>query len=261
MNSKSSVDYYVFTIRKGTAMSNEHSEFVASLLHKLAKLDYIRPNDIPNIDLYMDQVTTFMNSHLNATKRNEDDKILTKTMINNYAKNNLLPPPVKKKYSPDHMLTLIFIYYFKNLMSISDIQTILGPLTDKFFNNKGSVSLERIYEEIYHSERERLSAITKDILSMFKMAENSFSDIKDPEEQDYLKVFSFISYLCFDMYMKKTMVENILDDFVAGHTFSKKADDKAPSNEKNKTNNKNKADDKTKTSSKSKTDDKTKTSN
>ena len=80
-------------------MSLEHSEFLADMLHKLAKLDYIRPGEIPNIDLYMDQVTTFMDTHLEATKRNEEDKILTKTMINNYAKNNLLPPPVKKKYS------------------------------------------------------------------------------------------------------------------------------------------------------------------
>ena len=50
----------------------------------------MRPDDIPNIDLYMDQVTTFMEKELASSKRHEDDKILTKTMINNYAKNNLL---------------------------------------------------------------------------------------------------------------------------------------------------------------------------
>ena len=164
-------------------------------------------------DRYMDQVTTFMDTHLEATKRNEEDKILTKTMINNYAKNNLLPPPVKKKYSHDHMITLMFIYYFKTLMSISDIQSILGPLTDRFFGDKGSVSLEHIYKEIYQGERERLSPITKDIISMFKKAENSFSDVTDEQERDYLRTFSFICYLCFDMYLKKEMVENIIDEF------------------------------------------------
>ena len=186
------------------------------MLHKLAKLDYIRPGEIPNIDLYMDQVTTFMDSHLEATKRNEDDKILTKTMINNYAKNNLLPPPVKKKYSHDHMITLMFIYYFKTLMSISDIQSILNPLTDRFFGGSGSISLEHIYKEIYQGERDRLPQITKDIISMFKKAENSFSDVSDEEEKKYLQPFSFICYLCFDMYMKKEMVENIIDEFNAG---------------------------------------------
>ena len=76
----------------------------------------------------MDQVTTFMEENLASTKRHEDDKILTKTMINNYAKNKLLPPPEKKRYSREHLLMLIFIYYFKNILSISDIQTLLGPM-------------------------------------------------------------------------------------------------------------------------------------
>lgn len=184
-------------------MSQERSEFLADMLHKLAKLDYIRPGEIPNIDLYMDQVTTFMDSHLESTKRNEADKILTKTMINNYAKNNLLPPPVRKKYSHDHMITLMFIYYFKTLMSISDIQAILGPLTERFFDDKGSISLEHIYKEIYQSERDRLPQITKDIISMYRKADSSFSDVENDEDREYLQTFSFICYLCFDMYIKK----------------------------------------------------------
>ena len=194
-------------------MSQERSEFLADMLHKLAKLDYIRPGEIPNIDLYMDQVTTFMDSHLESTKRNEADKILTKTMINNYAKNNLLPPPVRKKYSHDHMITLMFIYYFKTLMSISDIQAILGPLTERFFDDKGSISLEHIYKEIYQSERDRLPQITKDIISMYRKADSSFSDVENDEDREYLQTFSFICYLCFDMYIKKEMVENIIDEF------------------------------------------------
>ncbi len=71
-----------------------NKEIIASIIDKL---DYIDPETIPNIDLYMDQVTTFMDSNLQNSKRRSEDKILTKTMINNYAKNNLLPPPVKKK--------------------------------------------------------------------------------------------------------------------------------------------------------------------
>ena len=94
------------------------------------RIGYIRAEDIPAIDLYMDQVTTFMDKALkNTTRYPENDKVLTKTMINNYAKNDLLPPPVKKKYTKEHMLVLIFIYYYKNILSITDIQTLLEPLT------------------------------------------------------------------------------------------------------------------------------------
>ena len=205
-------------------MSQERSEFLADMLHKLAKLDYIRPGEIPNIDLYMDQVTTFMDSHLESTKRNEADKILTKTMINNYAKNNLLPPPVRKKYSHDHMITL---------MSISDIQAILGPLTERFFDDKGSISLEHIYKEIYQSERDRLPQITKDIINMYRKADNSFSDVENDEDREYLQTFSFICYLCFDMYIKKEMVENIIDEF---NTKNADTADSRNSKDKNKDN-------------------------
>ena len=213
-------------------MSQERSEFLADMLHKLAKLDYIRPGEIPNIDLYMDQVTTFMDTHLEATKRSEADKILTKTMINNYAKNNLLPPPVKKKYSHDHMITLMFIYYFKTLMSISDIQAVLGPLTERFFDGKGSISLEHIYKEIYQAERDRLPQITKDIINMYKKADSSFSDVTDEEERQYLQTFSFICYLCFDMYIKKEMVENIIDEFNAKN--ADKSENKTAKDKENK---------------------------
>ena len=116
-------------------MSNEIHEFLKEVLDKLQTMDYVKPESLPNIDLYMDQVTTFMDTQLASTKRHKEDKILTKTMINNYAKNNLLPPPEKKKYSKDHILTLLFIYYFKSILSISDIQSILNPITEKYFGN------------------------------------------------------------------------------------------------------------------------------
>ena len=80
-------------------MTINQQDILNSILESLDRIDYIKPKEIPNIDLYMDQVTTFMEEHLNASKRYPEDKILTKTMINNYAKNRLLPSPEKKKYS------------------------------------------------------------------------------------------------------------------------------------------------------------------
>lgn len=130
-------------------MNNDIKELMSGILKDMSALNYIKPGDVPNINLYMDQVTTFMYEHLHDTKRTTDDKVLTKTMINNYAKNNLLPSPVKKKYSKEHIYILTFIYYFKNILSISDIQKMLNPLTEKFFDEGSKPNLDYIYKEIF----------------------------------------------------------------------------------------------------------------
>ena len=73
---------------RGT-MTINNEDLLNSILASLDRIDYIKPDDIPDIDLYMDQVTTFMDNKLRSSVRHPgDDKILTKTMINNYSKNN-----------------------------------------------------------------------------------------------------------------------------------------------------------------------------
>lgn len=191
-------------------MTIDTNDILNSILDSLSRIDYIKPGDIPNIPLYMDQVTTFMDAQLSASKRYESDKILTKTMINNYAKNNLLPPPTKKKYSKEHLLLLIFIYYFKNLLTITDIQALLKPITDKYFNDSESLSLEDIYNEVFRLEKSQVDALKEDIANRYRIACETFSDAPD-EDQDFLKTFSFICLLSFDVYIKKQIIENLID--------------------------------------------------
>ena len=88
-------------------MTIDVQNLMQSIMDSMDRIEYIKAEDIPDIDLYMDQVTTFMDSRLkNTTRHPDEDKVLTKTMINNYAKNDLLPPPIKKKYSKEHVLLL-----------------------------------------------------------------------------------------------------------------------------------------------------------
>ena len=134
-------------------MTIDTEDLLNSIMESIGRIDYIKPADIPNIDLYMDQVTTFMEEQLKTTKRYPDDKILTKTMINNYAKNDLLPPPVKKKYTKEHLLVLIFIYYFKSILSIKDIGTLLEPMISRYFGSESELDMERVYEEICQMEK------------------------------------------------------------------------------------------------------------
>lgn len=191
-------------------MNIDTSNLLNSILGELSSLSYVHPGDVPNIDLYMDQVTTFMDEQLASTKRYPDDKILTKTMINNYAKNKLLPPPEKKRYSREHLLMLIFIYYFKNILSISDIQTLLGPITDKYFKSLTEKDMTYIYQEVFSMEQTQIRYLEKDLMRRFKSAGEIFEDA-DPEDKEFLHQFSFICLLSFDVYMKKMIIENMID--------------------------------------------------
>ena len=152
-----------------------------------------------------------MDASLKESKRYDSDKILTKTMINNYAKNNLLPPPLKKKYSKEHILVLIFIYYLKNILSINDIQTLLSPLTSKYFTNSDGLTLEDIYKEVFHLEETQILSLEKDVYRKFQKANQMFSEEED-EDREFLCIFSFISMLALDVYVKKQMIEKMIDE-------------------------------------------------
>ncbi len=195
-----------------------NNEKLASILARLDQLSYIRLDKIPEIDLYMDQVTSFMEDHLRKTKRNPEDKVLTKTMINNYAKNRLLPPPVKKKYSREHILLLLFIYYYKNLLSFSDIEQLFHPITERHFNTSAQLSLSDIYQEVFSLEQSQMECLKKDIHAKFEAAGATFLDA-DEEEREYLQLFSFISELAFDVYLKKQMIESLLDQLREEEAF------------------------------------------
>ena len=187
-------------------------EYFEQVLEEFQNINHINPRNLPNIDLYMDQVTTFMDEGLTTTKRREDDKILTKTMINNYAKNNLLPSPVKKKYSKDHMLTLIFIYYFKHMLSINDIQTLLAPISDKYFGKKEGLNLEEIYKVIYANSKRDLASITEEVKMQFEKSKESFRDEPD-EDREYLQLYSFLCSMAFEVYIKKHLIEQVIDGY------------------------------------------------
>ena len=192
-------------------MTIDSDKILHDLLNSLDSLEGIRPEEIPNIALYMDQVTTFMDEQLEACKRYEDDKILTKTMINNYAKNNLLPAPEKKKYSKEHVLTLLFIYYFKNLLSINDIQSLLNPLTEHYFGNKAGFNMEDVYNEVFNLESTESEKLLKDLGKKYALSRETFR--KFPEnDQEFLQNFSFICLLSYDVYIKKMIIESVIDN-------------------------------------------------
>lgn len=185
-------------------------QIIREVFDRYTDNSYIKASMLPDLDLYVDQITTFLTQHLARTTRNEDDKIMTKTMINNYTKNHLLPPPEKKKYSKDHILLLIFIYYFKNFLSISDIQTILAPLTEQYFHNGSEINLEYIYSTLFSKESTYRDNYYENILKEYEISGDIFAEAPK-QDQQFLREFSFICILSLDIYIKKQLIETIID--------------------------------------------------
>ncbi len=197
-----------------------NNDILKELIQYLEGLQHIDADEIPSISLYMDQVTAFMDEHLRNMKRHDEDKALTKTMINNYAKNKLLPPPVKKRYSREHMLMLLFIYYYKGILSLTDIETILKPLNEKYFSaNDGASHLQDIYEEVFSLEDAQMDSLIEDVKAKFVTAGETFRNGKaaelSPEDREELQLFAFLCELGFDVYLKRQLMEKIVDHLQA----------------------------------------------
>ena len=196
-------------------MTIDAQDVVNSIMASFDRIELIKSEEIPGIDLYVDQVTTFMERKLkNTTRDPAHDKILTKTMINNYAKNNLLPPPIKKKYSKEHVLLLIFIYYYKNVLSITDIQTLLKPITEQYFGKSDEPNLQMIYDEVFKLQDEQVERLKADVMEKYKLSEQTFTQSGEQmteSEKEFLQKFSFICLLSFDVYVKKLLIEKVID--------------------------------------------------
>jgi len=204
-------------------MTISSSDTLNSILASLDRIVHVRASEIPEIDLYMDQVTTFMEQHMRQTTRNPgEDKILTKTMINNYTKNELLPPPNKKKYTKEHVIMLIYIYYLKGFLSINDIATLLCPIKEEFFGKKvGDIDMEEIYERVFSMESEKISSLKNDVKQMYEASTKQFTDASD-KDRDNLQMFDFICRLSYDVYVKKLLIEKLIDEMEPSDIARKK---------------------------------------
>ena len=211
-------------------MSKQSDEMQRELEEIFDTFPHIHTADIPGIDLYMDQVTTFLQENLRGLSRDPDgDKFLTKTMINNYVKNKVLFPPVKKKYNRDHIMFLIVIYYMKSFLSIGDIRSILGPIMDRYAeipldrrketadrrkeqgeHGEESLRIRDIYESVFSDIEAGLPRIREDMEESIQFASERFSDLPEAEREE-LQRFSLICRLSAEVYMRKIFIEKLLD--------------------------------------------------
>lgn len=196
-------------------------EFIVNKI--MAGFSIIDVDDIPKIDLYMDQVLTFLGERLKRTARKSDaDKLLTKTMINNYVKNKVMIPPIKKKYGRDHILLLLVIYYMKSFLAIEDIKKIVGPVSDKYAQpttrsaehmtgRKHKYSMSDVYTEVFKYVGEDVERFPGEMAKILDESDRAFMSAPE-EDREMLRRFNVICHLSADIYLRKILIEKLLDE-------------------------------------------------
>ncbi len=134
---------------------------IRDIIDGLIEQNIILYEDIPNIDLYIDQVTTFIEQNIGNLS---GDKTLTKSMINNYCKNGVIPPSDKKKYNKSHITLLILVYNTKSILQINDLKKIFNGTSEnlvEFYENVNDMT-KMFNEDFEKSVLEDFNKITLD---------------------------------------------------------------------------------------------------
>ena len=158
-------------------------------------LDFHIPRweELPNIDLYLDQVVTILEDYLKnlvSLKDKEDEKVVTKTMINNYVKHGVLKSPVNKKYNKEHIARLIVICILKQVYSINDINSLI------------KLALETSGIEVSYNKF--CMVVEKCIDATFKKKEFIYED--KMTEEGYLLKYAVQSF-ANKLYVEKTFLQ------------------------------------------------------
>lgn len=117
-------------------------------------------DELPTIDLYMDQVVILLGKYLGIFSAvSNDDKIITPTMINNYVKLKIIPAPVKKKYSKTHLAYLIIVCILKQTLSISTISKIIPP-------DLNEEEIAAVYTSFVKNQAKSFAYVTEQIITV-----------------------------------------------------------------------------------------------
>lgn len=161
----------------------------------------LHPSEIPAIDLYLDQITSLVSEKLKKGSERFADRVLTKTMINNYSKDGLISPIKGKKYTKEQILQMLLVYSMKNTLSIGEIKRILQNVY--LLEDYNEEMLEEIYKrylEIKELERQEACGMIEGFLERWQF---------DIEKDD--DFFTFLLGLSAWSSYLKNMVQALLE--------------------------------------------------
>lgn len=184
---------------------------INEILEQLGLETNLSLDEIPNIDLYMDQVIQLFENKFSDSKRNAEEKVLTKTMINNYAKGKLIFPIKNKKYSKEHLILMSLIYQLKGALSINDIQVTLDGLNKRII--KEDIEIDSFYKSYLALSQKNVADFHVDINERVKDVNEEVAKMED-RNAAYLEQVLMISSLVHMSNLYRKVAEKLVDEIV-----------------------------------------------
>lgn len=183
------------------------------IIKELHFTDEIKLSDIPNIDLYVEQVISFMEDHMKNLKRNEKDKLITKTMVGNYTRDGVLMPSKNKKYNKNHIIMLILIYNLKQILSIEDIKTLFTPIMNDISTiGDDVIPLEDIYSTLLDIKSIEFESFGDTFNEKLQLVQKKVEHVES-QNKDIAEIFLTVITLIAQANAQKRLAEKLIDKY------------------------------------------------
>lgn len=183
-------------------MSKAEGYNLTEILQEAVQDRDMLPQEIPAINLYMDQIITLFEEHISPGGRSAGDKPLTKTMVNNYSKDGIIKPVKGKKYTREQIMQMLYIYRLKQALSIGDIRRVLCHMPDD-----GEGSQRESLIAAYQGFQNEKTQVSQTLLALV----NSLCPEESP---DMARVAELILELSWVSYTSKKMCEALIDCYM-----------------------------------------------
>ncbi len=180
---------------------NMNQQNLEKLINTAVNQNRLQPEQIPDLDLYIDQILMLFEDKLGDTRRREKDKILTKSMVNNYSKERMIRPMKGKKYTREQVLQILMICNLKNMLSIGDIKQVMTTLMEREIDADG-------LEDIFSRDRVNQQQVLESVSNILSKLKESYS-----EEMNTIEVVSLIMSLASISGYCKRISEAMIDNF------------------------------------------------
>ena len=188
-----------------------YEQFAEKLALEYQKKGLADGKSVPEIDLYIDQMVSCLNSELSLYAKNGEGPI-TKGIVSNYTKHKMIPGPEGKRYTKDHCIFMLLVYYLKGCFSMDQVQRLMKPILSNYDSAwDDNVDMQAYYKEILaavrKSEEDFSEQLQERILANKKFLANRGSD------DDISELILLITMLIMRSNEERYMAEKLLDEY------------------------------------------------